>query len=123
MYPNHTFKEYTKIKDMSVKGGELVGEYKIDVVIAYDGVDRKQLVAWNSEGSSRRVRLQNALRNKTSEETVAHLAETGLVVHARDVDQPMKSDDEKRKEAIAAIRAVFPNATPDTIMEMLKKLQ
>lgn len=115
MKPEHTFKEYVDCGEISVKGGNLNDDYKIHVIIGYDGVTRRDLLKWCSGGQSVRVKLQATLREKTKEDMVKNLERTGLAIHARDVAEPFKSDEDRMKEAIAAVMALNPNASYEQV--------
>jgi len=117
---DHSFKRYQSIEAMSVSGGNLSRKFKIDVVMGFDGVEQKTSDQWNAQGSSRRVRLQNTLREDTSEATLTELENNGLAVHARDVATPFKTQEEWRTETIAFLVARYPKATAEEIMEHVK---
>lgn len=97
----------------SLKGGELKESYKINVTLDLSGVKIATVLNEFAKSSSPLVRWQSAQRGTATRagarhETLKELEQTGVTVHLNDIDKTMKTDADRRAEALEAVKAMSP---------------
>ena len=120
--PNHNYQDFEDLGIVRVRrDGDSMTHY-IPIIMGYDGVSRAQLKKWASAGSSRRVELQKSLRN-LSDDRLDELEDIGLVVHAKDVNDPIKTPEQRKAEAMAALQALPEHLRNSILAQMAKEQQ